>query len=309
MLLPSASLRIPELQNLIEPVWKPILRRSLNGLKSTQSICCCNRIKKMISSIVDEVILCAINELLCKFFSQFVDNFTIVDLPGIINELQPELAADIRSLVQLECSKPNSIILVVHPATQEAVTLQGLPFAQRFDPTGFRTICAVTKLDMVKAPLTTFQQLRQSQPLQHGYFAVICRDSTAPDQFDLQSKAWLRSLDQQLSHEEEFCRTNLRHYAQSNGGTRALQKRLANLLQEQIRRDMDPLIERLRREAETLDTTLQQLGEPIPAAEVPARLEGLVRDFVQCLRDCFDGKPSATDTALESTSDAGAKLR
>jgi hypothetical protein len=80
-------------------------------------------------------------------------DLTLTDLPGIIRTLgdgdDASIITSVRRLVQRYMEKPRTIILAVHPATVDLHNSEILQNAKEADPDGKRTICILTKLDLV----------------------------------------------------------------------------------------------------------------------------------------------------------------
>ena len=110
-------------------------------------------------------------------------DLTLTDLPGLVRTVADHedhsIIASVSAMVHRYMLKPRTIILAVHPANVDIHNSEILESAQRADPEGLRTICVLTKLDLVDegAEDSVIDILNNEtvKVLQLGYHAVKCR--------------------------------------------------------------------------------------------------------------------------------------
>ncbi|XP_037041994.1 dynamin-1-like protein [Bradysia coprophila] len=92
-------------------------------------------------------------QLILRIISPNVINLTLVDLPGLVSapaEGQPEdIEQQIIDVVERYAKNPNSVILAVCAASNEIQNPKTIKFVKTIDPKGERTICVLTKLDLM----------------------------------------------------------------------------------------------------------------------------------------------------------------
>lgn len=105
---------------------------------------------------------------------------TLIDLPGLIkirSEGQPEgIVKKIEELVRSYIQNNNTIILAVTPATTDIASSDALMIAREVDPSLDRTICVLTKIDLMD-PGTDLVNVLQGRIVKTalGFIPVICR--------------------------------------------------------------------------------------------------------------------------------------
>lgn len=115
-------------------------------------------------------------------YSNKMPDLSLVDLPGITKiplkgSDHPENIEEITvNLCTKYISDPRTIILCVVMASVDITTSDAIKLAKKFDPLGERTLCALTKVDL----LSKGQDLRQillneEVPLKYGYVACLGR--------------------------------------------------------------------------------------------------------------------------------------
>lgn len=115
-----------------------------------------------------------------KISSPNVLNMTLVDLPGItkvpVGDQPSDIESRIRKMIMSHIRQPNCIILAVTPANADLATSDALQLAREADPTGFRTIGVITKLDIMDRGTDASNfLLGKVVPLKLGYVGVVNR--------------------------------------------------------------------------------------------------------------------------------------
>lgn len=161
-------------------------------------------------------------------------DLSLVDLPGITKiplkgSDHPENIEEITvNLCSKYISDPRTIILCVVMASVDVTTSDAIKLAKKFDPSGERTLCALTKVDL----LSKGQDLRQillneEVPLKYGYVACLGR---SPE--DMNNHM---DVQQGLHNEEQiFWQSFPDLFNMGMVGTTNLVSRLSNILGKNI---------------------------------------------------------------------------
>ncbi|RPD52277.1 hypothetical protein L226DRAFT_576779 [Lentinus tigrinus ALCF2SS1-7] len=107
-------------------------------------------------------------------------DLSFVDLPGLIENDRTDVIQLVDDLTLEYISPSSTIILVTAPADDEMENQKAMRFAREMDPEGKRTICVVTKADMVDSGSSSKRKLWQEifegksdkHRLKLGYYAV-----------------------------------------------------------------------------------------------------------------------------------------
>ncbi|KAI0707439.1 P-loop containing nucleoside triphosphate hydrolase protein [Cerioporus squamosus] len=107
-------------------------------------------------------------------------DLSFVDLPGLIENDRTDVIKLVDDLTLEYISSSSTIILVTAPADDEMENQKAMRFAREKDPHGKRTICVVTKADMVDGGSSSKRKLWQEifegksdkHRLSLGYYAV-----------------------------------------------------------------------------------------------------------------------------------------
>lgn len=132
-------------------------------------------------------------------------HITLIDLPGIIKvraEGQPEgIVKKIEEIVRSYVQNNNTVILAVTPANTDIASSDGLMIAREADPSFDRTLCVLTKLDLMD-PGTDLVNVLQGKIVRTklGFIPVICRG-----ELSLKEKV---KIDEALAREEEYFKTH-----------------------------------------------------------------------------------------------------
>jgi dynamin 1-like protein len=111
--------------------------------------------------------------ILLKVYSPNVLPLTLVDLPGLtkmpVGDQPLDVEQQLRRMILRYAADQQSIILAVHPATQDLATSDALQLAHKADPAGNRTLGVLTKLDLMDQGTDASAVLRnESVPLKLG---------------------------------------------------------------------------------------------------------------------------------------------
>ncbi|KAK4491037.1 hypothetical protein RD792_001758 [Penstemon davidsonii] len=172
-------------------------------------------------------------EIRLKIFSPNVLNITLVDLPGItkvpVGNQPSDIETRIKNLVKVYIKQENCLILAVSPANSDLATSDALQIAKEVDPTGFRTIGVITKLDIMDKGTDACKfLLGKVVPLRLGYVGVVNRS-----QEDIHKN---RSIAEAFAYEEQFFEDHpIYNCVSDRCGIRQLAKKLSQILEQHIR--------------------------------------------------------------------------
>ncbi|CAH8458508.1 unnamed protein product [Heterobilharzia americana] len=194
-----------------------------------------------------------------KIFSPRVLNLTLVDLPGITKVPVADQPEDIESLINDLClpyiHNPNSVILAVTPANADMATSEGLKLAKTVDPDGRRTLCILTKLDLMDHGTDAHDiLLGRVVPVKLGIIGVVNRS-----QADIKAG---KSIDEALQDEATFLQRRYPSLASRNG-TPFLARTLNRLLMHHIRDCLPDLKTRVNVMAAQFQNLLNTFGDEI----------------------------------------------
>ena len=149
-----------------------------------------------------------------KIFSAKVVNLSLIDLPGItkvpVGDQPPDIENLIREMILSYISNPNSIVLAVTPANQDFATSEPLKLARDVDPEGNRTLCVLTKLDLMDHGTDAVDVLMgKLVPVKLGIIGVVNRS-----QADILSK---KPIEECLKDESAFLIKKYPSLAPTNG--------------------------------------------------------------------------------------------
>lgn len=185
-----------------------------------------------------------------KVYAPNVLKLSFVDMPGYIKNLSPDMPrdskAEVEKMILKYIEQPHSIILAVSPANQDIATSDAIELAARVDPKHERTLCVLTKLDLMDKGTDARDVLEnRTYPLAKGYVGVMNRS-----QKDIKDG---KGFEAALKSERKFFENHpaYRHIADKQGSA-YLQKRLHLELIEHIRK--------------TLPTIRMELAQKLSAA-------------------------------------------
>uniref|UniRef100_A0A914YG42 Dynamin-type G domain-containing protein n=1 Tax=Panagrolaimus superbus TaxID=310955 RepID=A0A914YG42_9BILA len=151
-----------------------------------------------------------------NIYSDKVVNLSLTDLPGItknpVGDQPKDIEAQIKKMIKTYIENPKSLILAVTPANTDFATSESLSLAREFDPSGERTICVLTKLDIMDRGTNATAVLTGSLiPVKLGIIGVVNRsqadiDATEP-----------KSIQECIADEENYLKKNYPNLADENG--------------------------------------------------------------------------------------------
>ncbi|KAL5966436.1 Dynamin-1-like protein [Taenia solium] len=194
-----------------------------------------------------------------KIYSPRVLNLTLVDLPGITKVPVDDQPEDIENQINTLClhyiSNPNCIILAVTPANADMATSESLKLAKEVDPEGRRTLCVLTKLDLMDHGTDAHDLLMNRViPVKLGIIGVVNRS-----QADINAK---KSIIDALAYEASFLQRRYPSLASRNG-TVYLTKTLNRLLMHHIRDCLPELKTRVNVMTAQFQTLLNSFGTEV----------------------------------------------
>ncbi|CAH8564279.1 unnamed protein product [Dicrocoelium dendriticum] len=194
-----------------------------------------------------------------KIYSPRVLNLTLVDLPGITKVPVGDQPEDIESLINQLClqyvQNPNCIILAVTPANTDMATSEGLKLAKAVDPDGRRTLCILTKLDLMDHGTDAHDLLLgRVVPVKLGIVGVVNRS-----QADIKSG---KTIEEALQDEASFLQRRYPSLASRNG-TPCLARTLNRLLMHHIRDCLPELKTRVNVMAAQFQNLLNTFGDEV----------------------------------------------
>ena len=184
--------------------------------------------------------------IVLTIYSKNVPDLSLVDLPGItkvpvkgsdhpdnIEELTTDLAVSY-------IKDPRTIILCVVQSNIDISASDAIKIARKYDKSGERTLCALTKVDLVdKGSNIRTILMNEEVILKYGYVAVKGRSSQ-----DMKDKV---TVAEGLKLEEEFFERKYPDLLE-NGlvGTKNLVNRLSMILSKNIQTSLPDIIKELR---------------------------------------------------------------
>ena len=164
-------------------------------------------------------------------YSEKVIDLSLVDLPGSIRLTLPNQSAtikvslpirwwdckkfayfqqDIEKIIDQYIRNPKALILAVTPANADISTSDALYYAKKYDPEGKRTLCVLTKIDIMDRGTDAYDMLiGKTIPVKLGIIGVLNRS-----QEEINNN---KSIEECLGNEEVFFRTNYPTIAAKNG--------------------------------------------------------------------------------------------
>lgn len=226
-------------------------------------------------------------------YSANCPDLSLVDLPGItkipvrdsdhplnIEELTTNLALNY-------VRDPRTIILCTVQANIDLSTSDAIKIAKQIDLNGERTICALTKVDLVDRGSDILNILNNDEiVLKYGYVAVKNRSMQ-----DIKDNI---TVAQGLELEEKFFSQDKYIDFKNRGlvGTKNLVNRLSMILSKNIQNSLPQIIKELREKIEMTERELRELGNPLPDhnSDKLQLIYNLASEFCVAYKDSIKGK-------------------
>ena len=226
-------------------------------------------------------------------YSANCPDLSLVDLPGItkipvrdsdhplnIEELTTNLALNY-------VRDPRTIILCTVQANIDLSTSDAIKIAKQIDLNGERTICALTKVDLVDRGSDILNILNNDEiVLKYGYVAVKNRSMQ-----DIKDNI---TVAQGLELEEKFFSQDKYVDFKNRGlvGTKNLVNRLSMILSKNIQNSLPQIIKELREKIEMTERELRELGNPLPDhnSDKLQLIYNLASEFCVAYKDSIKGK-------------------
>lgn len=198
--------------------------------------------------------------ILLKISSRSHLPLTLIDLPGLVkvpSEGQPpDICAKIEEISRDYAKNRNSIILAVTPANTDITGSDGLMLAREVDPRMERTLCVLTKMDLIDPGSDVLNVLAgRVVRVKMGFVPVVCRGHAAMEK--------RTSIDEALELEALFFGSSVYREKAQFCGVPYLVERLHRILQERIRASLPSLRMRVESALGAARKELAALGEEV----------------------------------------------
>ncbi len=198
--------------------------------------------------------------IILEIFSPKVVPLSLVDLPGVTKVPVGNQPFDIERLTEELTLKyikeEDTIILAVTAANVDIANSDAIKLAKKVDPKGLRTVGVLTKLDLMDKGTDAKDILtgRGDIVLRHGFIGVVCRSQADSN----------KTIDDAIEKENEFLSSHYGSMARVNGSL-YLGRRLSELLIASIKKELPNIREKIRRQLQSVNEQLKQLGDPVGA--------------------------------------------
>lgn len=236
--------------------------------------------------------------LIMKVFSTEVVNLTLVDLPGLTKVPVGDQPANIegfaRTMIHSYISKPNSIILAVHPANTDIATSDALQMARSVDPQGLRTLGVITKLDLMDLGTNALNTLLgRTIPLRRGYIGVVNRS-----QKDLNAKSTI--MQAKLAEKIFFQSHPIYAPYAAKMGSPYLAEILSTMLMEHIHDVLPSIRSNLATQLTDIQKQLSTLGPQLGEGDDSnGVLLHLLISYASAFSDAIEGRPQPSIATKE----------
>ena len=232
--------------------------------------------------------------IVLTIYAENVPDLSLVDLPGItkVPLKGSDHPANIEELTTDLCTKyikdPRTIILCVVQSNVDITTSDAIKLAQKYDSKGERTLCALTKVDLVDSGVDIRNTLMNEEVvLKYGYIAVKGRSSE-----EMKDKM---SVAQGLKTEDRFFERKYPDLLEQGlVGTKSLVVRLSMILSKNIQSSLPEITKELREKIEAFDQEYKLLGRPLPEMDTEKiqLILNMVTDFCNAYMNSIKGKYS-----------------
>eukprot|EP00834_Sanchytrium_tribonematis_P001225 NODE_28_length_38599_cov_0.791792.p4 type:complete len:660 gc:universal NODE_28_length_38599_cov_0.791792:37662-35683(-) len=227
-------------------------------------------------------------------------NLTLTDLPGLVRTVQDgedqAIIKRIQQLVKRYLVHKRTVILAVAPANVDFHNSEILQAASEADPEGDRTICIITKPDLVDEGAEDSVidlLLNRKRHLKLGYHAVKCRG-----QKDLNNGM---TIQEGLRQEIEFFETTepWNQVDCSLWGVKQLKGTLVGLLEDRIRAALPVVREEICNQLEKCNVDLKELGPTLETTSERRNLYSKILDNMKSnIGFALKGAYSSCDSRL-----------
>ena len=231
-------------------------------------------------------------------YSPTCPDLNLVDLPGITkvpvkgSNQTHDIEKITTDLISKYIKDPRSVILCVVQANVDVSTSDAIKLASRFDPDSKRTLCVLTKVDLVDRGNDIRHTLSNEEVvLKYGYVAVKGRSK-----YDMQNHM---TIQQGLKAEMEYFEQNYGDLMYDDVlGTKSLVNRLSKILGTNINESLPDITKEIRAKIEVYEKKLDQLGHPLPEndKEKESLIQRDVNRFVEGYISAVKGKYSRVNT-------------
>lgn len=224
-----------------------------------------------------------------------VPHLTLVDLPGFYHSEDEDQTADGRDvvdrLVETYMARKNSIILAIVSARNQVVMQKVLSKVKAHDKNQERTIGIVTKPDLLipgSQDEDKFIKLVRNQEQSHRFalgWHVLRNRSEA--------EAFLSPEERDTKERQFFSASIWSAIPSNNRGIDTLRKKLANILLDHIRKNLDTLIQDIQHNINARTRVLERLGTPRSSPlQLRAHLDKIASQFQLLSRRAIEGNYS-----------------
>lgn len=232
-------------------------------------------------------------------YSYECPDLTLIDLPGITRisvDEQVDIEKVTIEMAKRYCIEERTIILAVIPANADMSTSQGLDLARKWDPEGNRTLGVITKIDIMDRGTDASKMiLNQEIHLRLGFVGIKNRS-----QEDINNKVKVSIA---LNKEEEYFRNHpvYRNIDPRYLGTRALTKRLTEVLEKNINKHMQSILKEVNEKTRACEDIIKSLGQPLPkdGKEKIFLIWKILTEFAEQYKAAIKGKSKGNEERIE----------
>jgi len=242
--------------------------------------------------------------IVLKIYQEKTLPLTLVDLPGLVKvrtEHQPEgIVRKIEEITKSYLRNRNAVILAVTQAGADIASSDGLMAAKEVDPGFERTLCVLTKVDLMD-PGTDVVPVLQGRVLRVklGFVPVVCRGELSVRKGT--------EIEEALGKEREFFASHPSYARnQAHCGIAYLTRRLHLVLRENIERAMPQLQEKIEAVMAKTEAELQEIGEEVK--DKKQAFMQIAADFKHELEQRVSGAPAKRSRQAEREIVDGARI-
>ncbi|GLJ04639.1 hypothetical protein SUGI_0000400 [Cryptomeria japonica] len=223
------------------------------------------------------------------FFSPYVLNINLVDLPGIMKVPVGDQPIDIesrtRAMIMSYIEHPSCIILAVSPANSDLANSDALHIARVADADGSRTIGVITKLDVLDRGTDACNFLRGNViPLRLGYIGVV--NQSEQDMFVNPS------IRDALAYEKNFFYDHpVYHGLADQCGIPQLAKKLNQILAKHVKLMLPDLRAKIHAQMISVKKELASYGQVAKSdIDQGSLILNILREFSDAFTSSIEGK-------------------